>query len=341
MPLYRREENGRFVPFEQPAIELEQLLEDWIENNPHLLLDGEQLAVFGRQPRTTHGKYLDLLAVDASGACVIAELKRGEAPRDVVAQALEYASWVDSLALEQLDDIARQYAERRGIEASGLADIYRQVFGSEAEEGPPEHEPAERITFNNRQRIVIVVGSFAPEVEQTLRYLRTRVGMDVTGVAFSIHRAGGETLIETDTVVGREATIGVGGKGPRGSREAEPDESIMERVETDFLRQAVTGVEQWIQELGQPDMQVRHGGTSHHRLVHLGRSIGGYYFAAWWLFCWLNPYSPEDEAFLKANLSKPEEVRAQRGSVRFHVVNDPDLEVWKKLIMARVGRVGP
>src|SRR5438132_483968 len=98
MPIYKQDTSGKFVPFEQtPFPDLEKTLEDWIEANPHLLLEGEQIAVFARQPRTKFGKYLDLLAIDKTGATVIIELKRGETPRDVVAQALEYAAWIDSL----------------------------------------------------------------------------------------------------------------------------------------------------------------------------------------------------------------------------------------------------
>jgi hypothetical protein len=51
-----------------------------------------------------------LLGVDVAGACVVVELKRGQAPREVIAQALEYAAWVDSRDLSDLDNLAREYA---------------------------------------------------------------------------------------------------------------------------------------------------------------------------------------------------------------------------------------
>jgi hypothetical protein len=37
MPIYKQDESGKFVPFEQmpfPELEKEKVLEDWIENNP-------------------------------------------------------------------------------------------------------------------------------------------------------------------------------------------------------------------------------------------------------------------------------------------------------------------
>src|SRR5438874_1422642 len=104
MPIFRMDASGRFVPFEEtPFPDLEKVLEDWIEANPHLLLEGEDIAIIARQPRTAFGKYPDLLGIDESSACVIVELKRGETPRDVIAQALEYAAWVDSLTHDQLN----------------------------------------------------------------------------------------------------------------------------------------------------------------------------------------------------------------------------------------------
>ena len=65
MPIYKLDESGRFVPFEQtPFPDLERVLEDWIEANPHLVLEGETLAIFARQPRTRYDKYLDLLGIE-------------------------------------------------------------------------------------------------------------------------------------------------------------------------------------------------------------------------------------------------------------------------------------
>lgn len=62
---------------------LESRLEELIEADPAIL--GEPLLFVGRQVPTTHGKYIDLLAVDAGGGLHVLELKRDRTPRDVVA----------------------------------------------------------------------------------------------------------------------------------------------------------------------------------------------------------------------------------------------------------------
>src|SRR5262245_61661147 len=70
---------------------LEQVLADDISIiDPNLLL-------IGRQVPTAFGKFIDLLALDADGGLVVIELKRNRTPREVVAQLLDYGSWVRGL----------------------------------------------------------------------------------------------------------------------------------------------------------------------------------------------------------------------------------------------------
>ena len=64
--------------------------------------------IIGRQWVTGYRGKLDLLALAPDGALIIIELKRAKTPRDVVAQAIDYASWAESL---DTDDIARIYAD--------------------------------------------------------------------------------------------------------------------------------------------------------------------------------------------------------------------------------------
>jgi hypothetical protein len=101
-----------------------------------------------------------------------------ETPREGLAQALEYAAWLDALTLDQLDALAREYAAGRGLGAAGIADLYRRAFEPEAVEDPEDEGASitDRLTFNASQRLVIVAERFLPELEPTLRYLRTKLG---------------------------------------------------------------------------------------------------------------------------------------------------------------------
>jgi len=205
MPLYRQTQPGQFVPFEKIKYpDLERDFESWIESNPYLLLEDEPLAIIGRQVSNRFGKVADLLAVDESGACVVIELKRGMAPREVIAHTLEYTAWVDSLTLEELHEIARNYSLSKGTEVEGVWDLYRGTFEHQSED-LEESDVERRITLNVRQRMVIVAEGFPPEMEQTLRYIRSKHGVDISAVRFGLHRAGDEILLETEVVVGRES----------------------------------------------------------------------------------------------------------------------------------------
>ncbi len=209
MPLYRQTQPGQFVPFEKIKYpDLERDFESWIESNPYLLLEDEPLAIIGRQVSNRFGKVADLLAVDESGACVVIELKRGMAPREVIAQTLEYTAWVDSLTLEELHAIARNYSLSKGTEVEGVWDLYRGTFEHQSED-LEESDVERRITLNFRQRMVIVAEAFPPEMEQTLRYIRSKHGVDINAVRFGLHRAGDDILLEAAVVVGRESVASI------------------------------------------------------------------------------------------------------------------------------------
>jgi RecB family endonuclease NucS len=60
------------------------------------------LLLIGRQIQTDYGKFIDMLALDQEGNLVIIELKKNRTPREVVAQTLDYASWVQNLSYERI-----------------------------------------------------------------------------------------------------------------------------------------------------------------------------------------------------------------------------------------------
>ena len=78
------------------SIETEQRLEEILEQDVTII--DSNLMVIGRQVPTGYGKYIDLLTIDLEGHLSIVELKRDKTPRDVVAQVLDYATWIQSLS---------------------------------------------------------------------------------------------------------------------------------------------------------------------------------------------------------------------------------------------------
>ena len=76
-------------------INLEERLEGWLASDISAL--DPNLLVIGKQVRTDFGGVIDLLCLDSAGDTVVVELKKGRTPREVTAQALDYASWVREL----------------------------------------------------------------------------------------------------------------------------------------------------------------------------------------------------------------------------------------------------
>lgn len=78
----------------------EQLLESMIVAEPSIL--SNEWMLIGRQEDTEFGGRIDLLALAPDASLVLVELKRSRTPRDVVAQALDYAGWVEKLRTDEI-----------------------------------------------------------------------------------------------------------------------------------------------------------------------------------------------------------------------------------------------
>lgn len=185
--------DGRFTEYERLPFEADHVesdLEGWLEANPDGILEDGPLLIVGRQVPTDLGKSIDLLGVDREGNVVVVELKRDRTPRDVVAQALEYAAYAARLDVDELESILGEY---RPDGQPDLADQHREYF-----------DQVEPVAFNKDQRIVIVSQQVTPEIVQTALFLNSK-GIQVTCVEFTFFRdAGGGRLLSQETVVGRE-----------------------------------------------------------------------------------------------------------------------------------------
>ena len=133
---------------------LEQWIEDWLANDISVL--DPNLLIIGRQVRTGFGGTVDLLCMDGEGNLVVVELKKGQTPRDVTSQALEYSSWVKDLEFDEITRIANSYP---GI-AGSLAEAFRERFGMEL----PEQ-------LNQAHRSLIVAESVDASTDRIVRYL--------------------------------------------------------------------------------------------------------------------------------------------------------------------------
>ncbi len=190
--------NAELVIAKETDIELESYLESWLESNPWTLVEGEPILWIGKQTRANVEESTiipDLLGVDSDGNLVIVELKRSKAPREVVAQLLEYAAWAKELSDEQIQGIAATYFQNTKKEMT-LQDTFSEMFEVEM--------PA----LNRRLRLFIVAEEIPNSVLRVCRFLRISYGMDINCLTVSMFQTeSGERLVNTEAKVGGEDII--------------------------------------------------------------------------------------------------------------------------------------
>ncbi len=192
--------SAELVIAKKTDIELENHLESWLENSPWALVEGEPILWIGRQTSANVGErtiFLDLLGLDSEGNLVIVELKKSKAPRDVVAQLLEYAGWAEKLAEEQIREIAEDYY-RTSKKETTFQDTFSETFDSEMFEN-------EMPALNRRLRLFVVAEEIPDSVLRVCRFLQTSHGMDINCLTVSTFQTeSGEVLVNTEAKVGQE-----------------------------------------------------------------------------------------------------------------------------------------
>jgi hypothetical protein len=103
-------------------LSLEERIETWIEKDISII--SENLLIIGRQTSTEYNGIVDLLCLDNNVDVTILELKRDKTPREVVAQTLDYASWVKGLSNDRITEIANRYLGENGP----LEDAFKNYF---------------------------------------------------------------------------------------------------------------------------------------------------------------------------------------------------------------------
>lgn len=155
----------------------EQLLEKMILNDPTILSD--QWMIIGHQENTLDKGRIDLLAIAPDASLILIELKRDRTPREVVAQALDYASWVDDLTADRLSQIYEKFSC-----GGNLGEAFRQRFNTELEEE----------SINQSHQIIIVAAELDPSTERIVDYL-SKNGISINVLFFKVFQHGDEQFL--------------------------------------------------------------------------------------------------------------------------------------------------
>lgn len=138
--------------------------------------------LIGRQVPTAFGKFIDLLAIDAEGQLIVIELKKNRTPREVVAQLLDYGSWVRNLEDDEIATIFEAFVNKYHPDhkATSLDEVFCERF--KVEEMP---EP-----LNEAHKLVLVASELDDSSERIITYLAEEHGVSINAVFFRVFRDG-------------------------------------------------------------------------------------------------------------------------------------------------------
>lgn len=192
-------------PLKVSRLPSEQLLEEMIVRDPRIL--SSEWMLIGRQEITAFGGRIDLLAIEPDGSLVLIELKRDKTPREIVAQAIDYAAWIESLTAEKIAQIFHRFSA-----GGNLDEAFLKHFGIELDEE----------TLNQSHQIIIVAAELDPSTERILNYLNAR-DIAINALFFQVFEHGDEQLLSRAWLIDPGETQSNAASGSsKGKGESEP-----------------------------------------------------------------------------------------------------------------------
>ncbi len=176
-------------------------LQEWLANYPKALVRNEddELMIIQKEFdgfKDTRER-LDLLAIDQGGNLVIIENKLDDSGRDVVWQALKYASYCSTLKKQEVVEIFQRYLNQQ----------------AQAEGGEPENAEKKLLEFlqvddlesaqintHKSQRLILVAAKYRKEVTSTVLWL-SQFGIECQCFKVTPWRSGNELLLNVEQII--------------------------------------------------------------------------------------------------------------------------------------------
>jgi hypothetical protein len=178
----------------------EKLLEEMIVADARIL--SSEWMLIGQQEKTSYRGIIDLLAIAPDGSLVLIELKRDLTPKEVVAQALDYASWVEELTAHEIDLIYKRFSG-----GGNLSGAFQARFGV----------PLDEDALNASHQIIIVAAALDAATERIIAYLNAR-DIAINAVFFQVFDHGDAQLLSRAWLIDpseTQANVASASKGPR------------------------------------------------------------------------------------------------------------------------------
>ncbi|WKZ70025.1 MAG: hypothetical protein QY331_02000 [Melioribacteraceae bacterium] len=174
---------GKIEKVDYTSIDSEKKLEEIILKDISIISD--DLMLIGNQVITSFGKQIDMLAVNMEGKITVLELKKNKTPRDVVAQTLDYASWVQNLSYKEIVEIYKEKNKGKDFETD-----FNEKFDVE----PPEE-------LNQEHDIIIISSELDNETERIINYLSDNYNVPINAVFFRYFHQEGKEFISRSWLI--------------------------------------------------------------------------------------------------------------------------------------------
>lgn len=208
-------------------------LQEWIAHNPISL--GEDLLIIQKEfdGFDDTRERLDLLALDKDGNVIVIENKLDDSGRDVVWQAIKYASYCSSLSKKQIVEIYQKYLDKYhdGQDAEGALCAFL------------EQDDLDEVILNkgNGQRLVFVAANFRKEVTSTALWLLSH---NITVQCFKVtpYKWGEQVFLDIKQIIPvpevKELMIGMSAKAAE-EKHIEEEQKTRYTIRSAFWTQAL------------------------------------------------------------------------------------------------------
>ena len=171
---------------EPATLNLESRLEDILARD--ISVAASNWMVIGRQVPTPWGKKIDLLCIDGEGNLVVLELKRNKTEREVVAQALDYGSFVHKISAEEVPRLFNAYQKDYfpGQPTKSLEEAFCARFSVRQ---MPED-------LNSSHELVIVASTLDAATERIVGYLADESELSINAVFFRVFQDGDREVLD-------------------------------------------------------------------------------------------------------------------------------------------------
>ena len=176
-------------------------LQEWLENYPQALSPGEgdELLIIQKEfdGFDDTRERLDLLAIDKDGNLVIIENKLDDSGRDVVWQALKYASYCANLKKQQVVEIFQRYlnqkAQLEGAEPANAEKVLLEFL---------QADDLQSVQLNTlkSQRLILVAAHYRKEVTNTVLWL-SQFGVICQCFKVTPYQAGTELFLNVEQII--------------------------------------------------------------------------------------------------------------------------------------------